>query len=213
MKEELMKRWQPIIAQWQVSGLSKTEFCRQNNIDLTLFKYHSIKQHAYCKPRKDVSPEGSTGGNVFAEVVCASAAPKPVVTTKKPATGMKTPLLLQEKWQALNTYAITAGPTCDDLIARAINAGYPVSFGVPLYRSFESDAVAETGLVPMPHPFREQLLGGHAMVADEYDEQYIGVCNSWGTAWGQGGYCKIPRAYFRRYLWDARVISQTELGA
>jgi len=94
MKEELMKRWQPIIAQWQVSGLSKTEFCRQNNIDLTLFKYHSIKQHAYCKPRKDVSPEGSTGGNVFAEVVCASAAPKPVVTTKKTATGMKTPLLL-----------------------------------------------------------------------------------------------------------------------
>ena len=94
MKEERMKYWQSVITKWQVSGLSKTEFCRQNNIDLTLFKYHSIKQHAYCKPRKNVPAEGSSSGKVFAEVVCASATPKPVVATKKTAKVTKCPLIL-----------------------------------------------------------------------------------------------------------------------
>ena len=78
MKEERMKHWQSIIAQWQASGLNKTEFCRQNNIDLTLFKYHSVKQHACSKPRPNVPAEGSVGGNILAEVFCASAASKPM---------------------------------------------------------------------------------------------------------------------------------------
>ena len=94
MKEERMKYWQSVITKWQASGLNKTEFCRQNNIDITLFKYHSIKQHAYCKPREEISAERSTGRNVFAEVVCASATPKPVVATKKTAKVTKCPLIL-----------------------------------------------------------------------------------------------------------------------
>lgn len=75
MKEELFKRWQPIIAQWRASGLSKAEFCRRNDIDLTTFKYHSVKQHAYSKPRKNVPSKKASIGDSFAQVVCTETAP------------------------------------------------------------------------------------------------------------------------------------------
>jgi hypothetical protein len=76
MKEDLVKRWRPIIAQWQASGLSKAEFCRRNDIDLTTFKYHSVKQHAYSSPRKKVSSKKSSSGDSFAQVVCTESTPE-----------------------------------------------------------------------------------------------------------------------------------------
>ena len=33
--------------------------------------------------------------------------------------------------------------------------------GIMVYESFESDAVAKNGIVPMPNLATEQLLGGH----------------------------------------------------
>ena len=48
-------------------------------------------------------------------------------------------------------------------------AGYPFVFGFTVYESFESQAVAKTGDVPMPRP-GEQVLGGHAVLAVGYDD-------------------------------------------
>lgn len=75
-------------------------------------------------------------------------------------------------------------------------AGFPFVFGFTVYESFESDAVAKTGIVPIPGQ-SESVLGGHAVMACGYDDktQMVLVKNSWGTGWGQQGYFQLPYAY------------------
>ena len=75
-------------------------------------------------------------------------------------------------------------------------SGYPFVFGFTVYESFESDEVANTGIVPMPGP-KEKVVGGHAVLAVGYDDstsQFI-VRNSWGPGWGKKGYCFMPYNY------------------
>ena len=75
-------------------------------------------------------------------------------------------------------------------------AGFPFVFGFAVYESFESASVTRTGRVPTPGP-REALLGGHAVLAVGYDDRagVFFVRNSWGSAWGDRGYCTMPYAY------------------
>jgi C1A family cysteine protease len=77
-----------------------------------------------------------------------------------------------------------------------LDQGMPFIFGISVYDSFESDAVAKTGVVPMPKS-NEQLLGGHALLAVGYDDskQVFIFRNSWGTGWGMSGYGTIPYQY------------------
>jgi C1A family cysteine protease len=83
----------------------------------------------------------------------------------------------------------------------ALAVGQGFVFGFDVYESFESQAVANTGKVPMPKP-NEQLLGGHAVFAVGYQDDsswsgggYFIVKNSWGTNWGDKGYFYFPYAY------------------
>jgi hypothetical protein len=82
-----------------------------------------------------------------------------------------------------------------DLKQTLVN-GRPITFGFTVYASFESDAVAKTGIVPMPQP-NEQVMGGHCTVITGYDDSKSAfiVRNSWGTDWGVGGYFYLPYAY------------------
>lgn len=75
--------------------------------------------------------------------------------------------------------------------------GYPVVIGISVYDSFESDKVAKTGMVPMPNLKKESMLGGHALLVVGYDDskRVFVVRNSWGTSWGDKGYCYIPYNY------------------
>jgi len=73
-------------------------------------------------------------------------------------------------------------------------AGSPFVIGITVYESFESDAVAASGVVPMPKP-GEQVAGGHAICVCGYDPAHFIVRNSWGADWGQKGYFLLPRAY------------------
>jgi C1A family cysteine protease len=70
----------------------------------------------------------------------------------------------------------------------------PVVIGCSLYQSFESDAVAANGMVPMPNP-SEQQIGGHCMLLVGYTQTHFIVRNSWGDGWGDKGYCYIPFDY------------------
>jgi C1A family cysteine protease len=70
----------------------------------------------------------------------------------------------------------------------------PIVFGCSLYQSFESDSVAATGMVPMPDP-RERQVGGHCMLMVGYTKTHFIVRNSWGSSWGDGGYCYMPFEY------------------
>lgn len=79
----------------------------------------------------------------------------------------------------------------------ALSRHFPIVFGFSVYSSFESDEVAKTGIVPMPDISKETLLGGHAVSLVGYDEikkQFL-VRNSWGSKWGDCGYCYFPYEY------------------
>ena len=102
-------------------------------------------------------------------------------------------------------------------VEAAIASGVGVVFGIILYESFESDAVAKTGLVPMPSS-SESAVGGHCMFATGYDRvtRLIEVRNSWGPEWGSGGYAYIPYNYFfdpsqTSDLWQGtRIVSSLQ---
>lgn len=83
-------------------------------------------------------------------------------------------------------------------LKRALASGYPFVFGFIVYESFESDSVAETGMVPMPSP-NESVMGGHCVCSVGYDDKINGgsfiVKNSWGSSWGLDGYFYMPYAY------------------
>jgi C1A family cysteine protease len=79
-------------------------------------------------------------------------------------------------------------------LKRAMAAGFPITFGFTVYDSFESDAVARTGRVPMPKA-SESVLGGHAVVMTGYTKTRVRCRNSWGTGWGMHGYFTMPLAY------------------
>ena len=81
-------------------------------------------------------------------------------------------------------------------VKMCLAAKFPVVFGINIYESFEDDAVATSGHVPVPQP-NEQCLGGHCMKIVGYDDvnQWVIVANSWGTGWGDKGYCYLPYPY------------------
>lgn len=99
---------------------------------------------------------------------------------------------------ALKHKAITYLRVNQDLtdIKACLVAGFPIVFGISVYDSFESDAAAKNGVIPMPAP-NEENLGGHAIVIVGYDDtkKLFKFRNSWGTSWGDKGYGYLPYAY------------------
>jgi C1A family cysteine protease len=98
--------------------------------------------------------------------------------------------------ELLMQYLSIDNTVLDDLKAALVQG--PVVGGFSVYDSFTSDAVAASGVVPMPNLATESVQGGHAILVVGYEdstEDYI-FRNSWGTEWGQNGYGRIPFAYF-----------------
>lgn len=90
--------------------------------------------------------------------------------------------------------------------------GYPFVYGFTAYESFESPAVAKTGIVPMPSS-SESVVGGHAVLAVGYDdnERRFIVRNSWGPGWGMKGYFTVPYSYLTdpnlaNDFWTIRMV-------
>lgn len=73
-------------------------------------------------------------------------------------------------------------------------SGLPIIIGFTVYESFESDAANSTGQIPMPGD-NEQVLGGHCMLVVGYGSDKFICRNSWGTGWGDNGYCYMPFEY------------------
>ncbi|HME48298.1 C1 family peptidase [Mycobacterium sp.] len=78
----------------------------------------------------------------------------------------------------------------------AISSNLAVVFGFTVYESFESPAVAQTGVMPMPAP-GENTVGGHCVAAVGYSDpkSQVIVRNSWGSSWGDKGYFYMPYQY------------------
>jgi C1A family cysteine protease len=94
-----------------------------------------------------------------------------------------------------------------------LSSGFPFVFGFTVYSAFESEEMAKTGVLHMPH-HGEKVMGGHAVLAVGYDqksERFI-VRNSWGANWGQKGYFTMPYQYLTNGdladdFWTIRVVS------
>jgi C1A family cysteine protease len=95
-------------------------------------------------------------------------------------------------------------------------SGLPIVFGFSVYESFESKAVAKTGVIPMPSP-TESMIGGHACVLVGYNDAHdrFLVRNSWGTDWGNDGYFEMPYQYPTSALLasDFWAVQTTSVGA
>lgn len=72
--------------------------------------------------------------------------------------------------------------------------------GMTVYPSFEEAGyqISAKGRIPLPDPTTELPLGGHMLAIAGYDDSLYGgsyiVPNSWGTGWGDFGYCYMPYA-------------------
>jgi C1A family cysteine protease len=112
----------------------------------------------------------------------------------------------------VGAYLAVDNTNLDDM-KTCLAEGYPVVGGFTVYESFESQAVATTGIVPMPG-HNEQVLGGHAVLVVGYDDtnNWFIVRNSWGSSWGASGYFYMPYAYFTNSnladdFWTIRSIA------
>lgn len=131
-----------------------------------------------------------------------------------------------ERFRDAPSSAATAAAKCDLVILYqrliqdlntmkgCLASGYPFVFGFTVYQSFESAAVAKTGVLPMPG-FKEKSVGGHAVMAVGYDDtkRTFLVRNSWGPKWGKKGYFTIPYAYLTSNrlasdFWTIRTVEE-----
>jgi len=78
-----------------------------------------------------------------------------------------------------------------DAIAQALAKGYPVVFGMTLWAAFDD---YESGTITHEQP---DDAGGHMMLIVGFrtrssdGKREFRVLNSWGTGWGEGGFCWI----------------------
>ena len=102
------------------------------------------------------------------------------------------------RWWNVESYHL-----CSDWAAMRseLAQGHPVLFGIPVDTKFLSKRDAN---IVRNYDTRNKA-GGHAMVVVGYDEtkHAFKVLNSWGTTWGDKGYCWISYAYMQANLWEA----------
>ena len=101
-----------------------------------------------------------------------------------------------------------------DHIRACLADGDPIVFGFCVFESFEDDAVANTGTMPMPAT-DEASLGYHAVLASGYNDanKTVTVRNSWGAAWGDKGYFYMPYDYITNGqlaadFWTIRLVTE-----
>ena len=94
-------------------------------------------------------------------------------------------------------------------IKAALAANLIVTFGMPVYRGYLNPG--PTGIIVSP-AFNESAVGQHCNDLCGYDDAtgMFDSRNSWGTFWGDDGYCKIPYQYILNLASDLWTIETVE---
>jgi C1A family cysteine protease len=119
-----------------------------------------------------------------------------------------------QNYQALKYFRLDyAGISKETLLFQikvVLAAGFPCMFGFTTYMSAYEELNTTNGYFPFPCKNRDQVVrdkvvGGHAVVAVGYSDYKqlsnndqpgaLLIRNSWGPAWGQGGYGWLPYSY------------------
>ncbi|MDR2918508.1 MAG: C1 family peptidase [Tannerella sp.] len=108
--------------------------------------------------------------------------------------------------------ALNVKTNIDD-IRSALAEGYPIAISLRVFDSFSET----NGFVhrPSENELKNETSGNHAMVICGYsDEQRLFIIrNSWGTSFGENGYCYIPYSY----IGDSSLLNMaciiTEVGS
>lgn len=90
----------------------------------------------------------------------------------------------------------SAVPRSITAMKRVLSNQQTIAFGFSVFESFESKAVATSGVMPVPG-HNERMVGGHEVLMVGYvkDHPHHALCrNSWGTGWGLHGYFLMPWA-------------------
>jgi C1A family cysteine protease len=85
----------------------------------------------------------------------------------------------------------------------------PIVAGITMYRSFQTDAVKKTGMVPLPAS-GDQVVGGFAICIVGFDDhkRLIKFKHAWGADWGDHGYGYLPYDFVNKNLFgDSWLIS------
>lgn len=112
-------------------------------------------------------------------------------------------------------HGLTTSQVCLSVLGDPVP--WPVEIGFTVYESFESGAVASTGVMPYPEA-GENVLGGHEVLAVGYDvgaaptirphtaPPSVLIQNSWGPGWGEKGWFWMPIGYLNRGDTDMKII-------
>jgi len=148
----------------------------------------------------DVGSDGVTLCDVLIADGCCELSEFPYVPGQiiKPTTVQD---LNAAKFRLGAYHGLTGSETALSVVADP--TPWPVEIGFTVYESFEGEALANTGIMPVPNS-SEQILGGHEVLMVGYD---IGdtpwirpagcppaalIQNSWGTSWGLSGFFWMP---------------------
>lgn len=83
-----------------------------------------------------------------------------------------------------------------------LNDNKPIVIGIKIYESF-MNVNSKNPVIPYPDE-HDTLVGGHSMVVLGYDlskQQYLAK-NSFGSEWGDSGYCYIPFSYAKANIFE-----------
>jgi C1A family cysteine protease len=92
-------------------------------------------------------------------------------------------------------------------ILSALNSGYPIVFGMQVYRQFALIELHGENTVKLPSD-SEEPVGAHAMCLVGYDlpKKLLLARNSFGPYWGQNGHCWIPFEFVAEHFLDQWIF-------
>lgn len=121
-----------------------------------------------------------------------------------------------KKYKIATYHAVTGLTQMKQALAHEL----PVVLGMEVFKGFESQQVARTGIMSMP-TINEENLGGHSVLVVGYVDNtvqnaikfpqlfngkktkgYLIIRNSWGETWGDKGYFYMPYEFISKYTFD-----------